>query len=206
MATFAQLEKRFADLRTKFSAPNYDYARSLQEVEEIKIALLELSFLLPEESSSQNRINEARLARELLECACLSAVRNDDVKTFERNFAQLKTYYDNSQTLGSSANEYLLLGLNLMKLLAQNRIAEFHTEFELIPVDAHSNTYINFPMQLEQYLMEGNYQKLLSVSQVPNVSMIPHLSSIVCSYIAMKGTYNQNFFCECTMHLFAFMF
>lgn len=40
-------------------------------------------------------LQDVILLGELLECACLSAVRNDDVKTFERNFAQLKTYYDN---------------------------------------------------------------------------------------------------------------
>lgn len=36
----------------------------------------------------------------------------------------------------------------------------------LTPItDAHSNTYINFPMQLEQYLME--------VTQLPNANFSP---------------------------------
>ena len=32
-----------------------------------------------------------------------------------------------------SQNEQLIAGLNLLRLLVQNRIAEFHTELELIP-------------------------------------------------------------------------
>lgn len=35
----------------------------------------------------------------------------------------------------SSPNESALTGLNLLRLLVQNRIAEFHTELEVIPTE-----------------------------------------------------------------------
>lgn len=35
--------------------------------------------------------------------------------------------------LPPSPQEYHLVGLNLLRLLVENRIAEFHTELELIP-------------------------------------------------------------------------
>ena len=35
--------------------------------------------------------------------------------------------------LPPSPQEYAMTGLNLMRLLVENRIAEFHTELELIP-------------------------------------------------------------------------
>ncbi len=62
-----------------------------------------------------------------------------------------------------------LLGLNLLRLLAQNRIADFHTQLELIdPESLHSNLYIKHPVQLEQYLMEGSYNKVYHArSDVP---------------------------------------
>lgn len=63
--------------------------------------------------------------------------------------------------LPESAYKYQLLGLNLLFLLSQNRVAEFHTELELLPADQiQSNVYIRHPLSLEQYLMEGSYNKV----------------------------------------------
>lgn len=60
-----------------------------------------------------------------------------------------------------SAYKYQLLGLNLLFLLSQNRVAEFHTELELLPADQiQSNVYVRHPLSLEQYLMEGSYNKV----------------------------------------------
>lgn len=54
-----------------------------------------------------------------------------------------------------------LLGLNLLFLLSQNRVAEFHTELELLPPELiQSDPYIRHPLALEQYLMEGSYNKI----------------------------------------------
>lgn len=61
-----------------------------------------------------------------------------------------------------------LLGLNLLRLLAQNNIAEFHTELESLELDQLSNIYIKHPIQVEQCLMEGSYNKVWnSRSNVP---------------------------------------
>ncbi len=64
-----------------------------------------------------------------------------------------------------SSYQYQILGLNLLRLLALNRIAEFHTELELIPLDKHDNIYIKHPIQLEQYIMEGSYNKVFSAAK-----------------------------------------
>lgn len=86
-----------------------------------------------------------------------------------------------------------MLGLNLLCLLSQNRVAEFHTvsirsgtlvifiiqilhftiyfqELELLPPkEIQSNIYINHPVSLEQFLMEGSYNKVfVSKDQVPS--------------------------------------
>ncbi|CAN8000626.1 unnamed protein product, partial [Ixodes hexagonus] len=62
--------------------------------------------------------------------------------------------------LPESAYKYQLLGLNLLCLLAQNRVAEFHTELELLPAkEIQSNVYISHPVSMEQFLMEGSYNK-----------------------------------------------
>ena len=68
----------------------------------------------------------------------------------------------------ASSRQHLIIGLNLLRLLAQNRIAEFHTELELIPVEEHNNIYIKYSIQLELFIMEGSYNKLRNArSKVP---------------------------------------
>ena len=54
-----------------------------------------------------------------------------------------------------SERQNLILGLHLLFLLSQSRMAEFHTELELIPLEMHTNIFIKHPVRLEQYLMEG---------------------------------------------------
>ena len=54
---------------------------------------------------------------------------------------------------------------NLLRLLVQNRIAEFHTELELISPEVHKNVYVNYAIELEQCIMEGSYNKVLSARQ-----------------------------------------
>jgi len=90
-----------------------------------------------------------------------------EIPAFERYVAQLKIFYsDCAAVLPASQRQYPILGLNLLRLLAQNRIAEFHTELELIPTELqHSNVYIKYPAQLEQHIMEGSYNKVLSAKQ-----------------------------------------
>lgn len=87
--------------------------------------------------------------------------------------AQLKCYYfDYKSELPESTFKYPLLGLNLLFLLSQNRVAEFHTELELLPADViQTNVYIRHPLSLEQYLMEGSYNKIfLAKGNVPAAS------------------------------------
>ena len=88
---------------------------------------------------------------------------------FERYMAQLKCYYlDYKGELPESPYKYQLLGLNLLYLLSRNRVAEFHTELELLPSSQLDNPYIRHPVSLEQYLMEGTYNKIfLAKGNVP---------------------------------------
>lgn len=75
--------------------------------------------------------------------------------------AQAKTYYvDFATVIPPSGRQNLILGLNLMRLMAQNRIGEFHTELELVPSDAREDTYIKYALKLENCLMEGSYSKI----------------------------------------------
>ena len=117
-------------------------------------------------------MKECILARETYEYATLLAVEKEDIDQFERNFTILKTYYDEfDKILPQSQKKYSILGLYLLYLLSFNKISEYHTEIELIPHDELNNVFIKVPMSLEQYFVEGSYNKILGSKQnVPHPS------------------------------------
>jgi 26S proteasome regulatory subunit N12 len=68
-----------------------------------------------------------------------------------------------STSLPPSKREFPIRGLNLIRLLTQNRIADFHTTLESMPLPAdeiNDNPYIRHPVNLERWLMEGSYSKV----------------------------------------------
>ena len=105
-----------------------------------------------------------------MELGAYWSIRTQSVGAFERYMSQLQAYYfDFVKLLPPSQRMYPLLGLNLLHLLAQNRISDFHAQLERIDADLLlTNVYIKHPVQLEQCLMEGSYNKVLrSRAEVP---------------------------------------
>merc|ERR1712038_1312278 len=146
--------------------PNMDKCGEL--LKKLKVALTSLSFLPTEDVQASKQ--ELLVARDILEIGAQWAIAKKDVETFERYMAQLKCYYlDYKDDLPESAYRYQLLGLNLLRLLAQNKLADFHTELELLPAkDLQTNIYIKHPVAIEQFLMEGCYNKVfLARGNVP---------------------------------------
>ncbi|KAL5112152.1 hypothetical protein TcWFU_005462 [Taenia crassiceps] len=97
---------------------------------------------------------ELLIARDTLEIGAILSLEKRDMSAFERYMSQLKCYYcDYKVNLPDSPYKYELFGLNLLRLLAQGRLAEFHTH----------------PLSMEQYLMEGSFHKVfLSKGNVPS--------------------------------------
>ncbi|XP_036087506.1 26S proteasome non-ATPase regulatory subunit 8 isoform X1 [Rousettus aegyptiacus] len=113
------------------------------------------------------------------------------------------------EQLPESAYMHQLLGLNLLFLLSQNRVAEFHTELERLPAkDIQTNVYIKHPVSLEQYLMEGSYNKVfLAKGNIPAESytfFIDILLDTIRDEIAgcIEKAYEKILFTEATRILF----
>lgn len=159
----------FEKFKISFNAPGDNLDACQEYLSQLKLAMLEFSSLPPAAPSTPTNAQqqELLLAREILEHGALLSIKMMDIPAFERYVAQLKIYYtDCASILPESQKQHPILGLNLLRLLAQNRIAEFHTELELIPNATQlSNVYIKFPAQLEQHIMEGSYNKVLSAKQ-----------------------------------------
>ncbi|OWR53213.1 26S proteasome non-ATPase regulatory subunit 8 [Danaus plexippus] len=168
MASVKDVATLYQNLKTEWAKKPRKLDKCGELLNKIKIALTHLSFL-PSNNEAANQ-KELILGRDVLEIGAQWAVATKDVKAFERYMSQLKCYYfDYKDHLPESAFTYQLLGLNLLFLLAQNRVAEFHTELERLPVDViRADPYVKHPLALEQYLMEGSYNKIfLAKDNVP---------------------------------------
>ncbi|KAI8901493.1 COP9 signalosome [Globomyces pollinis-pini] len=143
-------------LRKEFANPNQN-DKTIKTLKELKLLLANLGLLLPNTKDQK----ELLLVRETIEMGALLAVRTHDVNAFERYIAQLFTFYrDYKNAIPESPRMYMLLGLNLLRLLSQTRLSEFHTLLETIGSTNLKNLYIQHPVQIEQALMEGSYNKV----------------------------------------------
>ncbi|XP_038724580.1 26S proteasome non-ATPase regulatory subunit 8 homolog A-like [Tripterygium wilfordii] len=165
----SQLFERF-----KSALVRNDFDTCANLLSQLKVLLTRFRSLPPLFEDTPNAIHELTLARDIYEHAVILSMKTEDQDAFERDFFQLKPYYtDASGCLPSSPQEYILLGLNLLRLLVQNRIAEFHTELELLSSTALDNPCIKHAVELEQSFMEGAYNCVLSARQTaPHESFV----------------------------------
>lgn len=156
-----QLQTLYKDLQRAFDARPTDLKKCGVLLAQLKISLVETGLLLPNGDAS---LNDMVIARDILEIGAFWSIRAKDVPAFDRYFSQLHTFYtDYRSSLPPSKREFPLRGLNLIRLLIQNRIADFHTTLESLPLPADEinlNPYIRHPVNLERWLMEGSYSKV----------------------------------------------
>lgn len=114
-------------------------------LEKVKLPLSQVSF---HSDPSQTPSGELLVhCRDILEIGTFFSIETRQIPAFERYLAQLKCYYfDYKDLLPESSNKYQLLGLNLLRLLSQNRLAEFHT------VSSY-NQYLRAPFHPQKYLI-----------------------------------------------------
>lgn len=167
-AAYNEAKTLFDTFKASFDAKPCDLKKCEEQLAKLKLAVfkgLSCGSLIPGGNKSADAGKEQLLARDALELACKLSLRLEDKTGFERHVAQLKMYY-NDPSIPASENKFPIIGLYLFHLLASDRIGEFHTEIELIHLDDYENQYIKHPMQLERYMMEGNYEKVLELAKV----------------------------------------
>lgn len=160
-------------------------SRNLKEVgsmlQQLKVAVVGLRYL-PTGDGGRVDPRPLVIARDALEIGAFWSIETDQMGQFEHYMAQLRGYYFDyepfldSMKLGS-VYMHTLLGLNLMFLLSESRLSEFHAELERLPPDdIEGNVYVSYPVKLEQNLMEGSYQKIFMLREnVPD----PHYAFFV---------------------------
>lgn len=161
MNSFKEGEELLSNLKSKIQSGDLDGAKSC--ITQLKIVMLDFPTI--DESSAILNI-----AIEALELAVLVSIEEGDLAAFSRNISQVKMYYEIPQT-NISTQKAKILGLNLMYLLIENRLSEFHAELELLSDEEARSPFITFPITLERQLMVGSYDEVLNAgSHIPDQS------------------------------------
>jgi 26S proteasome regulatory subunit N12 len=158
-------------LHAQMRRNNYGSAASL--LSRAKLALLKLEALLPTANTPGVHL---ALARETLELGALISIRLQDPEQFTRYFQQLQPFYalPSERLPAQSGNASKLTGLYLLLLLSQGDYLSFHMLLESLELAAAQNQmrqggagntlvddeYIQYPVRLEQALMEGSYDRV----------------------------------------------
>ncbi|MCO5581028.1 hypothetical protein L7F22_034903 [Adiantum nelumboides] len=156
------LKNTHAALVKSFASSKPDLGSIKTQLTRAKIELTQSGLLVPSPADAAAHPSEVAMARDVLEIGALSSVRQRDVESFDRYMGLLHVFYNDCSThLPPSQSQEALLGLCLLRLLSSNSISQFHTTLEALP--AHlvaSSPYIQHPVHLERWLMEGSYSKV----------------------------------------------
>ncbi|ORX72237.1 hypothetical protein DL89DRAFT_282346 [Linderina pennispora] len=138
-------------------SPNLDTLRS--QLSKLKVGLVQIAMQNSEVATDTSYL---LLKRSALELGAEFSVKVGDIPAFERYMAQLESYYfGDNLGLEESKVMYPLIGLNLLRMLSENLIADFHTTLERIDLNQIlNNEFVAHPVKLEQALMEGSYKKV----------------------------------------------
>lgn len=157
--TMSSLAKTHGDVTRAYAQGG---ANVKSELTRAKIELTQAGLLVPSPHEAAQRPQEVAMARDVLETGAFYSLRQRDVEGFDRYVGLLRVFYhDCGSALPASKNEEALLGLSLLRLLSSNAISQFHTTLETLPPDlVATSPYIQHPVNLERWLMEGSYSKV----------------------------------------------
>ncbi|ALC44618.1 Rpn12R [Drosophila busckii] len=159
----------YKDLKSEWAKSSPNLSRCGQLLDSLKLDMARVSFVGVQSKLAMppKQKQELQLSRDMLEIAIEHSIKIKDNAAFERYMTQLKTYYyDFDKLLDCSPQMYKYMGLQLLYLLATNRIADFHIELERLPSALLlQNAFISPVLALENYFMEGRYNKILQAKK-----------------------------------------
>jgi len=159
----ASLEGLHKSLLTEWSktSPDLDtIGKLLADLKDKLNDAAQLATLSPMSSSTVHK--------DYFEIKALFHVRRADMDGFQEAIADVHSFYQCQAQ--ESTNKYLMFGLHLMYLIAANKLSEFHMLLEQIDLPVQqTNAFISMPVNLEQSLMEGAYNKVtLNQKAIPS--------------------------------------
>ncbi|WBW74010.1 19S proteasome regulatory subunit Rpn12 [Schizosaccharomyces osmophilus] len=136
-----------------------DWQSCKKELVNLKLGLAKENLFLP----TSNR-EKSIFARNVFEYGVLVSIQTSDIEAFARYASQVVPFYHDS-ALAPSPRMGMVTALNLLYLLSDNRIAEFHTALESVPEKSlfEKDAHVVWVMSLEQNVMEGAFDKVASM-------------------------------------------
>ncbi|CAI4226552.1 unnamed protein product [Auanema sp. JU1783] len=140
-----------------------EWSKSKKNIAGVESVLSQIKELLSDGATVSSLDDKAitTIQCDVYEISALLPIVKEDIETFKVAIAQVLSFY--AMNPEASTNKYLMIGLNLMSLLAMgNRLSDFHMLLEQIPQNIQtSDPYILAPVRLEQAMMEGAYNKVV---------------------------------------------
>jgi 26S proteasome regulatory subunit N12 len=164
MAPERELKSNLNTLHTIYAQKNPQDANDL--LSRSKLCLLQLNALLPQPSTPAAHL---AMARETLELGALFSIRHRDTDSFTRYVQQLQPFYalPASRLPKEGGNASKITGLYLLLLLSQGDYLSFHMVLEALELAGEGvgggvadDDFIQYPVRLEQALMEGSYDRV----------------------------------------------
>jgi len=163
----AELQNLLRQIHQSLSSHKYQASTSL--LGRAKVALLHLNALIPSPHTPKQHLI---LARETLELGALVSIRQNNEQSpesFTRYFQQLQPFYSLSaaQLPKEGSQQSKVTGLYLLLLLSASDYSGFHIMLETLEMAARQagvgledDAFIQYPVRLEQALMEGSYDRV----------------------------------------------
>ncbi|RDI79724.1 hypothetical protein Vi05172_g10279 [Venturia inaequalis] len=162
-----------------------NYSSSVTLLSKAKVCLLKLNALIPTARTPEHHL---LLARETLELGALISIRQNNGQSadaFTRYFQQLQPFYalPTSQLPREGSQQSKITGLYLLLLLSSSDYGGFHTMLETLEMARLSSggswgsgsgleedAFVQYPVRLEQALMEGSYDRVWQETKNNKVS------------------------------------
>mmetsp|Transcript_4217 Transcript_4217/g.7388 ORF Transcript_4217/g.7388 Transcript_4217/m.7388 type:complete len:216 (-) Transcript_4217:360-1007(-) len=128
-----------------------------------KLELIKFESLPPNTETTRSSKKERQLARDIYESAVVLSVAAQDKAALARHLQLLRPFnFEYRAEIGDSSRRGEMIGLELLVLLVQQELAEFHSLLELVSMEERADKCITFVTELEQFLSEGSYNKVLA--------------------------------------------
>jgi len=124
--------------------------------------------LPPLNTNTATAAAERQLALEVYENSVFLSITSKDKQAFHRSISTIRSFYSSGYG-HSSANYSIILGLNLLYLLVENKLADFHCELEMLSEAQRAQQNVSFCTQLDQHLTVGSYDQVMSAAANPPV-------------------------------------
>ncbi|EFO26343.1 hypothetical protein LOAG_02141 [Loa loa] len=141
-----------------------EWNKKPRNLEAVGVKLKRIKGLMNNRNALRGLSHQALLMihRDVFEIDALCAILRSDLNSFREAIAVLVNFYNSYGSSEEWPNKWLMIGLDLMFLLATNQHAQFHMLLEQVDRDIQQkNPYIKIPIKLEQSLIEGAYHKIM---------------------------------------------